>query len=123
MRRDRSRRSARPMPLCFLFASCASGPAGPPLPLTAHSLFDDSILVQGFVRGTVQRDISDRTQLLELVRLERVALSALETAATDHSDQARRRAQDALAALATYAAAVGAAPPALPPGLSRLGAP
>ncbi len=108
----------------LLDASCAASLSGPPLPVTAGSLTDDYLLVQGLVRGTVQSDTVDRAQFLEIVRLDREAVGALNALATDDSGRARQRARDALASLAAYAATVSAtAPKGVPANVSRSGAP
>ena len=108
----------------LLAASCATGPMAPPLPLTAHSLFDNYLMVQGFVEGAVVNERVARSQLLELVRLDHVAHDACVATITDSSDETRKRASAALAALADYAAAMSAAPMTATGGkVSRTGAP
>jgi hypothetical protein len=97
---------------------------GPPIPLTAHSLFDNYLMVQGFVEGAVVNERVARSQLLELVRLDHAAHAACVATITDDSDAARKRASAALAALADYAAGMSIAPAQLDPGkVSRTGAP
>ncbi len=109
--------------LGLLLASCAITPSGPPLPLTAHSLFDDYLLVHGLAEGTVQSATVGRTELLEIVRLDHAALGALSGLASDNSDAQRRRAQAAIASLAEYAEAVSTRLPVTRPALSRSGIP
>ena len=110
--------------LTALLAACATGPMGPPLPLTDHSLFDNYLMVHGFVAGAIVNERVARSQLLELVRLDHAAHQACMAIMTDNSDTARKRASDALAALTDYAATMNTAPAQANPGkVSRTEAP
>ncbi len=101
-----------------LLAGCATGMAGPPIPVTTHSLLDDYVLVHGMAKGTVLSAGLQRDQLFAIIRLDRAAIAALSIAAGADTDQNRERARQAIEALAAYTAAIreardaNAAPPA-----------
>ena len=108
----------------LLVTACATGPMGPPLPLTDGSLLDDYKLVQGMTEGAVASEGVTRAELGSIINLDRSAVTALVSLANDNSDAARLRARNAIQALADYVASVRAnATSDGPPGLSRSGAP